>query len=67
MSPLSKYETHRDSSRAFIICHYTGSKPCLTVYVFLCIVLLAVRMVADVTEIRNVIPSLDFKTWTKKS
>jgi len=37
------------------------------VYVFLCIVLLAVRMVADVNEIRNVIPSLEFKTWTKKS
>jgi len=32
------------------------------VYVFLCTVLLAVRMVADVTETRNVIPSLDFKT-----
>jgi len=27
----------------------------------LCIVLLAVRMVADVTETRNIIPSLEFK------
>jgi len=32
------------------------------VYVFLCMVLLAVRMVAGVTETRNVIPSLAFKT-----
>jgi len=32
------------------------------VYVFLCMVLLAVKMVADVTETRNVIPSLEFKT-----
>jgi len=32
------------------------------VYVFLCMVLLAVRMVADVTETRNVIHSLEFKT-----
>jgi len=30
-------------------------------------VLLAVRMVADVTETRNVIPSLEFKTSTTKS
>jgi len=38
------------------------------VYVFLCIVLLAARMVSDVTETLNVIPySLEFKTWTKKS
>jgi len=29
---------------------------------FLCKVLLAVRMVANVTETRNVIPSLGFKT-----
>jgi len=36
------------------------------VYVFLCIVLLAVRTVADVTETRNVIPSLEFKTRTTK-
>jgi len=28
-------------------------------------VLLAVRMVADVTETRNVIPSLEFKTFTE--
>jgi len=33
-----------------------------SVYVFLCIVLLAMRMVADVTETRNVIPNLEFKT-----
>jgi len=32
------------------------------VYVFLCMVLLAVRMVADVTETRDVIPNLGFKT-----
>jgi len=32
------------------------------VYVFLYIVLLIVRMVADVTETRNVIPSLEHKT-----
>jgi len=32
------------------------------VYVFLCIVLLAVRMVTDVTETRYVILSLEFKT-----
>jgi len=32
------------------------------VYVFLCIVLLAVRMVADVAETRYIIPSLEFKT-----
>jgi len=32
------------------------------VYVFLCMVLLAVKMVADVTETRNVIPNLEFKT-----
>jgi len=30
--------------------------------VFLCMVLLAVRMVADVTETRNVISSLEFRT-----
>jgi len=30
-------------------------------------VLLAVKMVKDVTETRNVIPSLEFKTWTIKS
>jgi len=32
------------------------------VYLFLWMVLLAVRMVAAVTETRNVIPSLEFKT-----
>jgi len=32
------------------------------VYVFLCKVLLAMRMVVDVTETRNVIPSSEFKT-----
>jgi len=37
------------------------------VYVFLCMVLLAVRMVTDVPETRNVIPSLEFKIWTTKS
>jgi len=31
-------------------------------YAFLCMVLLAVRMVADVTETRIVIPNLEFKT-----
>jgi len=31
-------------------------------YVFLCMVFLAVRMVADVTVTRSVIPSLEFKT-----
>jgi len=35
-------------------------------YVYLGIFLLAVSMVADVTEARNVIPSLEFKTWNKK-
>jgi len=37
------------------------------VYIFLYIVLLAVRMVADVAETRYVISSLEFKTWNKKS
>jgi len=32
------------------------------VYVFLCMVLLVMRMVADVTETRIVIPSLEFNT-----
>jgi len=31
-------------------------------FLYLCMVLLAVRMVAHVTETRNVIPSLEFKT-----
>jgi len=34
------------------------------VYIFLCIILLAVKMVADVTETRNVIP-LKFKLKLK--
>jgi len=57
MSPLSKYETRRESSIALTISHYTVIKTMF--YVFLCMVLLAVRMVADVTETRNVIPSLE--------
>jgi len=44
MSPLSKNETRRDNS--LTLDH---------VYVFLCMVLLAMRMVADVTETRNVL------------
>jgi len=32
------------------------------VYVFLCKFLLAMRLVADMTETRYVIPSLEFKT-----
>jgi len=54
MRPLSKDETRRDSSFTLTISHYTD--------VFLCMVLLAVRMVADVTETRNLIPSFKFKT-----
>jgi len=41
-------------------------RPRLQYLSILCIVLLAVKMVADVTETRNVIPSLEFKTWTTK-
>jgi len=71
MIPLGKDETRRDSSLALTTSHYTVIK---NVYVFLCMVLLAVRMVADVTETRNVmmvadvtetrnvIPGLEFKT-----
>jgi len=60
MSFLSKDEMRRDSSLRLMICPYTVIK---TVFIyFKCIVLLAVRMVADVTETRNVIPSLEFKT-----
>jgi len=64
MSPLSKDEMHRDSSLALMIikCPYTVIKTVFMYFVFLCIVLLAVRMVADATEIRNVILSLEFKT-----
>jgi len=43
-----------------MISHYTMIKN--HIYVFLCMVLLAVRMVADETKTRNVIPSLEFKT-----
>jgi len=53
-----------DSSLAFIMSLYHDQN---RVYVFLCIILLAVRMVTDVTKARYVIPSLEFKTWTKKS
>jgi len=53
MSPLSKDETRHDSSLTLMISHYTVIK---TMF------LLAVRMAADVTETRNVIPSLEFKT-----
>jgi len=34
--------------------------------ILMIMVLLAVRMVADATETRNVIPSLEFKTRTTK-
>jgi len=61
MSPLSKDETRRDSSLVFIIYYYLYRDQ-NHVYVFLCIVLLAVRMVAGVTKTRYVIPSLEFKT-----
>jgi len=57
MSPLSKDETRRDSSLTLMISHYTVIKASV-----LCMVLLAVRMVADVTETSTVIPSLEFKT-----
>jgi len=46
---------HCDSSLALTISHYTVIK---AMFVFLCMVLLAVRMVVDVTETRNVIPCL---------
>jgi len=36
------------------------------IYVFLCIVLLAVKMVADVIETRNVIPSFGIQNLNKK-
>jgi len=42
-----------------MICPYTVIK---IVFMYFCVVLLAVRMVADVAETRNVIPSLKFKT-----
>jgi len=37
------------------------TKNYVTCFGHICMVLLAVRMVADVTETRNVIPSLEFK------
>jgi len=46
-----EHETRRDSSLSLMISHYTVIK---TMFM----VLLALRMVADVTETRNVIPSL---------
>jgi len=55
-------ETRRDSSLTLMICPYISYRDQNRVYVFLCIVLLAVKMVADMTETRNVIPSLEFKT-----
>jgi len=59
MSPLSKDKMCRDSSLALMTYHYTVIK---TVFMYFCLVVLAVRMVADVTETHNVIPSLEFKT-----
>jgi len=55
MSPLSKDETRRDSSLTLMICPYTVIK---TVFMYFCVWL----QNADVTETRNVIPSLEFKT-----
>jgi len=65
MSPLRKDKTRRNSSLAFIT-RMSLYRDQNRVYVFLYIVFLAVRMVADVTETRYIIPSLEFKTWTKK-
>jgi len=66
MSPLSKDETRRDSSLTLMISHYTVIKTMFMHFLF--IVLLAVTMIADVTETRNVNPSLEFKTcMTNKS
>jgi len=67
MSPLSKDETRRDGSFAFIISHYTVIKTVFMFFVYSSLgredgCRLAVRMVADVTETRYVIPSLEFKT-----
>jgi len=58
-------EQGRNSSRWLTRIHYIMSlyRDQNRVYVFLCMVFLAVRMVADVTETRNIIPySLEFKT-----
>jgi len=59
--------TRVNNSYNLIIIQRFNSKRLKSVYVFLCIVLLAVRMVADVTETRYIISSLEFKTWTKKT
>jgi len=62
MSPLSKDETRHDSSLAFVMSLSRDQ----TVFMHFCVlVLLAVKMVADVTDTRYVIPSLEFKIWTK--
>jgi len=53
MSPLSKDETRTIAHSLLLLCHYTVIK---TVFIFLWKVLLAERMVADVTETRYVIP-----------
>jgi len=38
-----------------------------TVFMYFCVEFSwPVKMVADVTETRNVIPGLEFKTWTTK-
>jgi len=56
---MSKDETRRNSSLTLMFVIIPWLRP---VYVFLWMVLLAVRMVADVIETHNVIPSLKFKT-----
>jgi len=60
MSPLSKDQMRRDSLHDLLFMSLYRDQN--RVYVFLCIVLLAVRMVADVTQKRYVIHSLEFKT-----
>jgi len=70
MSPLSKDETRRDSSLTLMISHYAVIK---TIFMYFCVwfswpwrwlqmwpkqVLLAVKMVADVTETRIGIQNL---------
>jgi len=59
MSPLSKDETRRNSLITLTISHYTVIK---TMFMYFVYGSLGVRMVADVTQTRNVIPSLEFKT-----
>jgi len=49
-------EQKRNSS--LLLTHFNNKS---NAYVFLCIILLAVKMVADVTQTCNVIPSLGFK------